>query len=95
MMKKSLLTGAVMSFVIGFFLIMGSRPIGVVLFVIGIGLGIFYAAMMLKTGGYSGDGAFFHGIHGQGRQQSEVGKVEPFQHGEQEATIWDKMTEDK
>ena len=94
-MKHLLLIGCIAALAAGFFLIMSGKLVGVLFFVVGIGLGIVYAAMLLKRGGWSGDGAFFNGLHGQGRQQSEVAKVQPLQQGEQDATVWDKMTEDK
>ena len=94
-MKKFLLTGCILCVLTGFLLIMKSRPIGVVLFLVGGALGAALAAIMLKTGGYGGNDAFFHGLKGQGRQQSEVGKADTFQSGEQTAAIWDEMTKDK
>ena len=94
-MKKLLLTGCILCALTGFLLIMKSRPIGVVLFLIGGVFGVALAAIMLKTGGYGGNDAFFHGLKGQGRQQSEVDKVGPFQSGEQTAAIWDEMMKDK
>ena len=94
-MKKLLLTGCILCAAVGFFLIMKSEPLGVVFFLLGGACGVALAAIMLKTGGYTGDGAFFHGLKGQGRQQSEVPKAEAFQAGEQTAAIWDEMTKDK
>ena len=94
-MKKSLLIGCILCVLTGFLLIMKSRPMGVVLFLVGGALGVALAAIMLKTGGYGGNDAFFHGLKGQGRQQSEVGKADTFQSGEQTAAIWDEMTKDK
>ena len=94
-MKHLLLIGCIAAIAAGFFLIMGGKLLGVVFFVVGIGLGIVYAAIMLKTAGFLGEGAFFHGIDGKGRQQSEVVKADTFQSGEQTAAIWDEMTKDK
>ena len=94
-MKKFLLIGCILCALTGFLLIMKSQPMGVVLFLIGGAMGVALAAIMLKTGGYTGDDAFFHGLKGQGRQQSEVGKADTFQSGEQTAAIWDEMTKDK
>jgi len=94
-MKHLLLIGCIGAIAAGFFLIMGGKLLGVAFFVAGIGLGIAYAAILLKTAGYLGEGAFFHGIDGKGRQQSEVVKAQPFQSGEQTAAIWDEMTKDK
>ena len=50
-MKKSLLIGCILCVLTGFLLIMKSRPIGVVLFLVGGALGAALAAIMLKTGG--------------------------------------------
>ena len=94
-MKKFLLIGCILCALAGFLLIMKSQPIGVVLFLVGGALGVALAAIMLKTGGYTGDDAFFHGLKGQGRQQSEVGKADTFQSGEQTAAIWDEMKDKK
>jgi len=94
-MKHLLLIGCIGAIAAGFFLIMGGKLLGVVFFVAGIGLGIAYAAVMLKNAGYLGEGAFFHGIDGKGRQQSEVVKAQPFQSGEQTAAIWDEMVKEK
>ena len=94
-MKHLLLIGCIGAIAAGFFLIMGGKLLGVVFFVAGIGLGIAYAAIMLKNAGYLGEGAFFHGIDGKGRQQSEVVKAQPFQSGEQTAAIWDEMVKEK
>ena len=94
-MKKFLLIGCILCAVVGFFLIMKGMPLGVIFFLVGGALGVALAAIMLKTGGYTGDDAFFHGLKGQGRQQSEVGKADTFQSGEQTAAIWDEMTKDK
>ena len=45
---------------------------------------------LLRIGGYRNEGAFFNGLGGQGRQQSEVSK-EPESGAQQQGNVWDQM----
>lgn len=45
-----------------------------VLFLMGFALMAAHFATMFRGAGYRAEGAFFNGLNGQGRQQSEVGK---------------------
>lgn len=44
------------------------------LFLVGFGLMVAHWAKLFKGAGYREAGAFFNGVNGQGRQQSEVSK---------------------
>lgn len=45
-----------------------------VLFLVGFGLMAVHWARLFRGAGYRDEGAFFNGMNGQGRQQSEVSK---------------------
>ena len=51
-----------------------------------------FSVMMFRAGGYRAEGAFFNGLNGDGRQQSETGKMPPADTGEQSPDIWDEMS---
>ena len=65
-----------------------------ILFLLGLGLLGAGFSLMLKTGGYSADGVYFHGLYGQGRQQSETVKLDSAVPAEN-ADIWKRMEQSK
>ena len=72
--NKILLVLALLSLIVGFVLIMNSKLIGVVLFLVAVSLGIISLMRMRKAAGYGNDDVGFNGIGGTGRQQSEIEK---------------------
>ena len=72
-------------------MILGSVPVGVVLLLAGVVVFVIGTAKMLRAQGYQGEGAYEEGLYGQGRQQSELVKVDQPVMGEQPANIWDKV----
>ena len=63
---------------------------GLLLFFLGFACIAAGSAMMMRTGGYRAEGAFFNGLNGQGRQQSEVSKKD-YQPDEPNADIWKQL----
>ena len=91
-MKNVMLISEIVLLLAGIVLmILGKIGLGIAAFLVGFGLIAFFAATMLRTGGYRAEGAFFNGLGGQGRQQSEVSKAPKAGSGEQPANIWDMM----
>ena len=72
-------------------MILSSVPVGVVLLLAGVVVFVIGTAKMLRAQGYRGESAYGKGLYGQGRQQSELVKVDQPVMGEQPANIWDKV----
>ena len=88
--------GLMIGGVIGIFagivvMILGSLPVGLLLLLAGIVAFVIGTAKMLRAQGYRGEGAYSEGLYGQGRQQSELVKVDQPVMGEQSVNIWDKV----
>ena len=66
------------------------KMLALILFLLGLGLLAAGFSFLLKRGDYSGDGVYFHGLWGQGRQQSEAVKLDSALPAENSG-IWDKM----
>ena len=60
----------------GFALIVSGKLVGVVLLLAAFGIGVFSVMKARDAAGYENDDAFFNGIGGTGRQQSEVSRKE-------------------
>ncbi len=64
---------------------------GALLMVAGIGLLAFGYAKLMGASGNNPDQGIFNGLNGQGKQQSEVTKMDQPVQGEQNATVWEQM----
>ena len=87
-----LLIAGVGLFLTGVIMVILKAMIGILVLLVGFALIAVFAASMFRTGGYRAEGAFFNGF-GQGRQQSEVSKRSDPSQGEQNAGIWETMTD--
>ncbi len=64
---------------------------GVLVMLAGLGAWIFGYAKMMGGSGFDPDQATINGLKGEGKQQSEVVKMDQPVQGEQDATIWEKI----
>ena len=76
----------------GLVMMITGRMIGLLVFLIGLGMLIFGCALLMHTGGYRMEGIFLNGFSGKGRQQSEVDKAYLSDSGEQSPAIWETIT---
>ena len=76
MKTKIWIAAAVVCLIGGLALLIGGKMIGVVLFLAAFGIGVFGVMKARDAAGYTNDDAFFNGISGTGRQQSEAAKKE-------------------
>ena len=70
------------------------KIVALILFLLGLGLLGAGFSVMLKSSGHRGEGAFYQGLAGQGRQQSEVVKLDAAVPAEN-ADIWKRMEQSK
>ncbi len=85
-----LLIAGILCFLGGVVLMVLGKMWGLFVLMLGFGLIVFYSALMFRVGGYSPDMAAFNGLKGQGRQQSEAGKMD-YQPDNPDAGVWDQM----
>jgi hypothetical protein len=64
---------------------------GVLVMLAGLGAWIFGYSKLMGASGNSPEQGTYHGLNGEGKQQSEVEKMNQPVQGEQDATIWEKM----
>ena len=67
----------ILSLVAGVVLMILGQMWALLLLLLGFGLIVAHWAKLFKGAGYRAEGAFFNGLQGQGRQQSEVSKTHP------------------
>ena len=72
--NKILIILGILSVILGFFMIMKGNLVGMILFVLGVCLGMVAIMRTRDAAGYGNDDVGFNGLGGQGRQQSEVEK---------------------
>jgi len=92
---KVLIAFGIVSLIGGFALIVSGKLWGIVLFVLGISLGLIAVVRARKSAGYDSDDVFFNGIASTGRQQSEVTKLDQNKTAAESQNIWDAMEKSK
>ena len=76
MKTKIWIAAAVVCLIAGLALLISGKMVGVLLFLAAFGIGVFGVMKARDAAGYTNDDAFFNGIGGTGRQQSEAAKKE-------------------
>ena len=75
----------------GLVMIVMSNMWGLLLMLAGLGAIIFGYSKLMGGSGYSPEQGTYHGLNGDGKQQSEVEKMNQPVKGEQDATVWEQM----
>ena len=75
----------------GFVMIVLGNLWGVLLMLAGLGAWIFGYSKLMGASGYSPEQGVHHGLNGEGKQQSEVVKMDQPVQGEQNANIWQQI----
>ncbi len=75
----------------GFVMIVLSNLWGVLLMLAGLGAWIFGYSKLMGGSGNSPEQGIYHGLNGDGKQQSEVVKMDQPVQGEQNANIWQQI----